>query len=179
MQIPTHILSGWCVGASLPVGPRERLACMLVASLPDLDGFGRFVSQEMYEQWHHVLGHNLAYGLLLALACTGLVRREWRVRFFPLLLGLFHVHLVMDYYGSGPGWGLAYWWPFSDLMWEYKDAWSHIGWQNYVVLGALMVWAGGIALWKGCTPFELLTPGLESDWRRLRERWSRREVPVT
>jgi hypothetical protein len=28
-------------------------------------------------------------------------------------LALFHLHLVMDFVGSGPGWGIYYFWPFS------------------------------------------------------------------
>ena len=95
MHIPTHILSGWCVANLLPLGPRERAVCVVAAAIPDLDGLGLlavpFAGSHFYERYHHVLGHNLTFAVIACLA----------------YFALFHLHLLMDYYGSGPGWGIS------------------------------------------------------------------------
>lgn len=38
MHIPTHIMSGWVIANCVPLTPRERLACMIIATVPDIDG---------------------------------------------------------------------------------------------------------------------------------------------
>jgi hypothetical protein len=169
MHIPTHIISGWCVGATLSTTPRERIACMMAASLADLDGAGIVFGQEHYQRWHHVFGHNVFYGIVLAGLCSRLAHSGRRAWVFVLCLALFHLHLVMDYYGSGQGWGIHYLWPVSDWLWINPNAWSLGAWQNYLALGAGVLWTIFLAVWKGCTPFELVAPGLESDWQRLRK----------
>ncbi len=59
MHIPTHLLSGWLVGNALKLTPRERFFCMLAATLPDGDGIGIVISEELYSNLHHKLGHNV------------------------------------------------------------------------------------------------------------------------
>ena len=66
MHIPTHILSGWVVANLLPIGRRERLFCMIAATIPDIDGLGIIVSEHWYTQFHHILGHNLLFGLIVS-----------------------------------------------------------------------------------------------------------------
>ena len=112
MHIQTHILSGWCVGNLLPLTSRERLFCMIAAGAADIDGLGIVVSQELYWDYHHKLGHCAAFGLLLAGALAAFSTR--RALAFGTYLLLFHLHLVLDYYGSGPGWPIYYLWPVSD-----------------------------------------------------------------
>ena len=46
MHIPTHILSGWCIGNVLPLNGRERLFCMVAASVADFDGLGIIFGEE-------------------------------------------------------------------------------------------------------------------------------------
>jgi|ERR1051326_6356312 hypothetical protein len=103
MHIQTHVMSGWCFGNLLNLTPRERLFCMLAASLPDLDGLGILTGQEAYWEYHHVVGHNLPAALLVAGILTFFSTNRRKV--FWVYLGLFHLHLVLDYFGSGPGWG--------------------------------------------------------------------------
>ena len=167
MHIPTHVMSGWCIGASLPLTARERLACVMMASLADLDGISLAWGWATYRRWHHVLGHNLFFGLLLALACSRLAAPGRRLMLALLGLGLFHLHLVLDYYGSGSGWPIHYLWPVADFQVVNPDAWDFGSWQAYATMGALFVWTLAIALFKRCTPFELIAPGLENDWRKL------------
>src|SRR5690242_13324322 len=98
MHIPTHILSGWCVGNCFPLDKKQRLFCMIAASVADLDGLGMVagMEQELYWRYHHVLGHNLFFGLLVAGVLAAMGGRKWVT--FPLYLLLFHLHLSMDYF---------------------------------------------------------------------------------
>src|SRR5262245_60059294 len=102
MHIQTHVMSGWCVGNLVSLTPRERFCCMLAASLADLDGLSLLGGWESYWQYHHKVGHNLLIGGILAGLLT--VFSAQRVKACFLYLALFHLHLVLDYFGSGPGW---------------------------------------------------------------------------
>src|SRR5687768_5821083 len=126
MHVQTHILSGWCAANLFPqFTPRERLLCMLATSLSDLDA---------YWNCHHKLGHNLGYGLLLCGALAAFAGR--RALALGVCLALYHLHLLMDYYGSGPGWGIPYLWPLSAREWRSADAWPFYSWQNISTFAA-------------------------------------------
>jgi LexA-binding, inner membrane-associated putative hydrolase len=160
LHIQTHILSGWCVGNLIPgFTPRERLLCMLAASLADLDGLSILGGQEAYWDYHHILAHNLPFGLLLCLVLAAVSTH--RVVGFAVFLGLFHLHLVLDYYGSGPGWGIPYFWPFSSHQWLRADAWPFYSWQNISAAVLLIGWTVWIARRQGRTPLEALMPRLD------------------
>ncbi|HWB54895.1 MAG TPA: metal-dependent hydrolase, partial [Tepidisphaeraceae bacterium] len=77
MQVQTHILSGWCVASLFQLDARQRAACMIAATMADVDGLGIFFGHQYYWEFHHKVGHNLFFGImasaLLALWC----RREW------------------------------------------------------------------------------------------------------
>jgi hypothetical protein len=167
MHIPTHLMSGWCVGAALPLTGRERAVCMAVATLPDLDGLSLAFGRDAYERWHHVIGHNIFAGVLLAAGGAMMARASIRGRFFCLGLALFHLHLLMDFYGSGPGWQIHYGWPITDRGLWTEDAWEFGAWQNYAAMLGLLVVSVAFAVWKQITPFELVAPGIDSDLRRL------------
>jgi inner membrane protein len=170
MQIPTHVLSGWCVGGSLPLTAKERLGCMLAASLADLDGICIVAGWEVYTRWHHVLGHNVFYGMVLAAGCSLLAEPGRRVWLSLLYLALFHLHLLMDYWGSGPGWGIAYLWPVREDYWVNSDCWEFSSWQNYSTTLGLLVWTIGIAWFGGPWPTELCLRRLQAEWLAWRQR---------
>ena len=160
MHIQTHILSGWCVANCFPrFAPRDRLLCMLAASLADLDGLGILFGQEAYWDYHHKLGHNLLYGVVLCTILTAFASR--RLTCFPVCLALYHLHLLLDYYGSGPGWGIPYLWPFSAREWRSPDAWAFYSWQNITAFFALLLWTLWVARRAGRTPLEALMPRLD------------------
>lgn len=162
MHIPTHILSGWCVAGFLPLRPRERLFCMLAASLPDLDGLGILVSEEMYWRFHHYAGHNVFFGLLLSAGLAAFSWRRWIT--FAACLTCFHLHLGMDYIGSGPGWMIHYLWPLNDYGIKTDAGWALDSWQNRVAFGVLLLVTIAIGYWRRITPLELMAPRLD---RRL------------
>ena len=70
-------------------------------------------------------------------------------------------HLVGDYFGSGPGWGLWPFLPFSDRFYECEYAWNLVSWQNTLitlVAIAVTLWAG---VRQGHTPLEFVHAGIE------------------
>lgn len=160
MHIPTHILSGWCVANLIPqFSARERLLAVFAASLPDLDGLGLLWSEDAYRGVHHIWGHNL----LAAIVVSGLLSlaANRKPLCFLVCVFLFHLHLLMDFYGSGQGWGIAYGWPFSHHYFETANAWSLGGWQNYLTLALLVIWSWWLLRVKHRTPFEHLAPTVD------------------
>lgn len=159
MHVQTHIMSGWCIADLLELTARERLFAMIAASTADVDGLGMLVSIDYYVRYHHVLAHNLPFGVLLALILTIFSQHRWKALW--LYLGLFHLHLIMDYFGSGPAWGFLYLWPFSDAMTQNVHAWELASWQNVVVTAGLIAWTIVIAIKSGRTPFELIAASID------------------
>ncbi len=160
MHIQTHILSGWCVANHLNLTPRERALVMAAASFADLDGLGLFVSIDYYVAYHHVLAHNLLFGALLTGVLT--LFSTHRLKAAALYFALFHLHLVMDYYGSGSGWGIHYLWPFTDTEILNPQAWELGSWQNMLAFLILLTWTLGIIIWKRRTPLEAILPKLDA-----------------
>ena len=159
MHIQTHLLSGWVIANALPLTPRDRALCMAAAVAPDLDGLGIVVSQELYWDLHHKLGHNVFFFAIVALVCAAAGQRRGWVLGATFAIGW--LHFAMDYLGSGPGWGLWPWWPVNDLEVKWAGAWPFYSWQNigtFVVLLAVTVW---IAWRRGRTPLEWLMPRLD------------------
>jgi hypothetical protein len=173
VHVQTHILSGWCAANLLPLTARQRLLCMIAAAAADVDGFSLLFGQSAYWKYHHVIGHNLPFGLAL---CTALAlisgARAW---IFLLYLALFHLHLIMDFFGSGPGWPIRYLWPFAAWSPDNRRwSWEFYSWQNITTAAVLVVWTIVIAVRAGRTPLEVLMPRLDRqlvDW--LRKRLSR------
>ena len=122
MHAPTHIMSGWCVGNLFRLTAGERACCMIAASAADVDAVSRVFGEEAYWDWHHVAGHNLP-----SRCCC---RRGWRcsrrhrLKALLVYLALAHLHLVLDYFGSGPGWAIRYGWPLFQWDWQNADAWE-------------------------------------------------------
>jgi len=159
MHIPTHLMSGWCVSNLFTLTARERAFCMAAATVADLDGLSRLFGQEAYWDYHHVVCHNLAFALIVS--CVLAIFSVHRVKGFIIYLALAHLHLVLDYYGSGPGWPIHYGWPFSGWTWVNPDGWEFSSWQNRVVAAVFLLWVIAIAVVRGRTPVESLTPDLD------------------
>ena len=168
MHIPTHLMSGWCVANLFPLTARERLLCMAAGSVADLDGVTYLFGQEAYWDYHHVVCHNLLFSVLVAGAFAAFSTR--RVLAFLVYLAAAHLHLVLDYYGSGPGWPIHYGWPAWGWTWNNPDAWEFTSWQNRAAAGAFLLWTIGIAVVCRRTPVELISPSLDA-------RFTRRPLP--
>ncbi len=159
MHIPTHILSGWCIGNCFPLNKQQRLFCMIAAAIPDVDGIGFVFGEDWYWKFHHILGHNVFFGLLTAGALAAIGGRKRLT--FPVYLALFHLHLVMDYFGSGPGWKIHYFWPVSQVGYKTDWVWNLTSWQNMSAAVVLLAWTAVIVYLLRRTPLELISPRLD------------------
>ena len=159
MHIPTHILSGWCVASVLKLTPRERFFAMVAAAVADVDGIGKIISENLYQDLHHKLGHNVFFAIVVSIVLT--IFSTHRVKAFALYLLLTHVHLLLDYYGSGPGWPIWYLWPVNDFKFKNENAWEFFSWQN-ISAGYGMVALTFFLSWKHRrTPLEFVMPSLD------------------
>lgn len=169
MHAQTHVLSGWCLGNLFALSGRERLLCMLAAGLADLDGLGILAGEKWFAEYHHVLGHNFLYGLMLAAILAGL--SVHRLKAFGLYLMLFHLHLLGDYYSCVPSWRIHYFWPFDPTGWRPSYGWRLYSWQNILAAAVLIGWTIRIAVRAGRTPLEVLMPSLDRQlvaWLRVK-----------
>ncbi|MFC1896106.1 metal-dependent hydrolase, partial [Thermodesulfobacteriota bacterium] len=131
MSPVTHLLISWSIANTTPLNRRERALVTLSGVVPDIDGLGLIADVipgisgkplELWDRWHHVLGHNIGFGLLCALCALLFSRR----RFSTCLLSLvaFHTHVLCDLVGArGPD---GYQWPIPYLL-PFSDAW-HLQW---------------------------------------------------
>lgn len=162
MHIPTHMLAGWVTGNAFGLGRRERSLAILAGVLHDLDGLGILVSEELYWDYHHKLGHNVFYCVGLAAVLT--VFSQPKLRAFVAYLVIALTHLLLDFLGSGPNWTLGWLWPVSDHELEFAHAWPFFSWQNITAAAVLL----GLSVWIAWryrrTPVEVITPRLD---RRL------------
>lgn len=148
---------------------------MLAASLADLDGLGVVMGldSEAYQHWHHRLSHNALAAVLVSAGLSLWTRA--RLRGFWLYLALFHMHLALDYVGSGPGWAVLYGWPFlpdAATWFECPYAWPLRSWQNLTAGGILLAWTLAIAVRQGRTPLEALMPSLDRQLVEVLRRWT-------
>lgn len=124
-----------------------------------MDGLSLLFGLDAYGRYHHLLAHNLLFGTLLTAASVRWV--GLKPRSLGLVVTAFLSHLVGDYWGSGPGWGLWPLLPFSRAYFMSPNAWDLVSWQNiFITLCALAV-AWQIALRRGRTPLEFVHAGLE------------------
>ncbi|MFO0597307.1 MAG: hypothetical protein U0228_18480 [Myxococcaceae bacterium] len=131
-----HAELSWLGGSRLD-DRRDRLLVTLAGVLPDLDGLTLLAGEEAYGRWHHLVTHGALSSLLICGVLAAFGKR--RAVVFGLGLAMFHLHLLCDLAGSGPGWPIFYLWPFSraELMWSGQ--WDLASWQNSLVgLGATL-----------------------------------------
>jgi inner membrane protein len=182
----THFLTGWAVANTAKLGKRERLLVTLAGVAPDIDGMGvlwdlvsRSGSFEFYQRYHHVFGHNIFFGLLVA-AC-GLLLGVRKRLVAALMFVSFHLHLLGDIVGArGQGndfWAVPYFWPLSTRDYYWSGQWPLNGWQNFVITGALLAlmfyWAGK----RGYSPLEMASSRADQAFvQTLRNRFSFRPV---
>src|SRR5688572_9726288 len=137
---------------------------MVAASVQDFDGLGIVISMDLYWDYHHILGHNLLFNFLLAAALALMSSKGKRALGFVAYFALGHLHLWMDYLGSGPGWPICYGWPFRrghGSCWINPDAWPFDGWQNRLAGIAAIAATVLIAIIARRTPLEALMPALD------------------
>lgn len=142
---------------------------MVAATAPDLDGLAIVAGREAFETYHHVVGHNLFFALLVTAAITVWSTQRRTMALFAF--GLFHLHLVMDSFGSGRDWGIAYLWPAVRQEWINPWRWDFFSWQNLVAAYGLLLVTVVLAVRQGRTPLETLAPSLDRQLVTLARRF--------
>lgn len=144
MNPVTHFFAGWLLANTADLCRRDRAIVTAASVIPDLDGAGLvadLISGDTaagyywYTRFHHVLGHNILFGILLAAAAWAAGKRKWTTALLCLIA--FHVHLLGDLVGSrGPGdsfWTIPYLWPFSPREWLWEGQWALNAWPNVLI----------------------------------------------
>ncbi len=170
MNPVTHLLTGWVVANTARLDRRDRALVTFACVIPDIDGLGIIADLatrgspaplDLYWRFHHTLGHNLAFGLVVTTAAFCLATRRRVVAALALLS--FHLHLVGDVLGSGGGpgsyqWSIPYLAPFSDapqIVWEGQ--WALNAWPNIVITIFLLAATFYLAWRRGFSPTELVS----------------------
>ncbi len=176
MNPVTHFLISWTVANALPAGTRrERTLISIAGIIPDMDGVGivpdfvtRFVSDSptaYFHAYHHKL-HCVAWAVSVGLGACALagggasLKRRLLVGLFALVT--FHMHLLCDVLGArgpdGDQWPIPYLLPFSDAWnWTWSGQWALNAWPNFAITGALLVFAGVMAVKAGRSPVEAVS----------------------
>ncbi|MCY0998611.1 metal-dependent hydrolase [Myxococcus sp. MISCRS1] len=110
---------------------RDRILVTCAGLAPDLDGLTLLGGEEWYARYHHVLFHGYVGALVTTAVCVALARQRARVAVLAMVA--FHLHLVCDLAGSGPGWPIHYYWPTSMREWFWQGQWDLSSWQNSVI----------------------------------------------
>ncbi|HPM76937.1 MAG TPA: metal-dependent hydrolase [bacterium] len=183
----THFFVGWAAANAAALSRRERAVVVLAGIAPDVDGLG-IVAEALtkhtdapllwWSQYHHVLAHNLWFGLALAATASALATRRWATAGLALLA--FHLHLLGDLIGArgpdGDQWPIPYLWPFStklQLAWVHQ--WALNAWPNFVLTAALLFLTLYLAARRGFSPLEFISTKADAKFvETLRRRGGRR-----
>jgi hypothetical protein len=163
---------GWLVAIPLRER-RDRILVTVAGVAPDLDGLTILASQDAYARWHHLLTH----GAIAAAVTAVLVGAAAKQRMLAALLALaaFHLHLICDLAGSGPGWPIYYLGPFVETGVSWSGSWELVSWQNTVIGLAATLACLACALPYGRTLVEVFsTRADQAVVKALRARFSPR-----
>jgi hypothetical protein len=155
MHPSSHLIVSWLVGQQLPER-RDRLLVAYAGVAPDLDGLSLLAGIDAYGQWHHVLTHGLM-GAALVSVCTARLAKD-RLRACVLAVIAFHLHLLRDFFGSGHGWGITYWYPFSTHEYLAPIQWDLNAWPNVAATVVALTVSGWLAVRRGRSVAETVLP---------------------
>ncbi len=180
----THFLVGWSLANTCELDRRERAAVSLAGVAPDLDGLGVVVDfatsrssnpTELWGTYHHILGHNLTAGLVVAAISFLVATRRWRCAALAFLS--FHLHIIGDIVGGrgpdGDQWPISFLTPFSDaLQLSWSGQWELNAWPNFALTIVLLVLTFYLAHRRGFSPLEIVSERADSAFvATLRQRF--------
>jgi inner membrane protein len=171
----THFFMGWAVAnAAQPLTKGERAMVTWASVIPDIDGLG-IVAEVLtrhnnhplnwWSEYHHVLGHNLGFALVVSAASAIFARQKVKTTLLVFLS--FHLHLLADLVGArgpdGDQWPIPYLLPFSKkLQLTWSGQWALNAWPNIVITAALIAVAIALARRRGFSPLEIFSPKADS-----------------
>jgi inner membrane protein len=174
MSPVTHFEISWII-AHIPkrLGRTERGLLLLTGTIPDLDGIGILFHGDLYVEYHHLLLHNLLFGIIISFLFS-LLKAKNKVLVGTLCLIVFHVHMVCDLLGSGPGWPIAYLWPLSSHLYYFEYQWNLASWQNFAITVTSTFLLFYVAVKFGRTPIEFVSKRIdEKVVSAVRYRWDK------
>jgi inner membrane protein len=182
----THFFMGWAVANMVPSLTKKDRAFVTWASVaPDIDGLGIIADKltqnsshptDWFGEYHHVLGHNLGFALVVAVVAA--IFAKHKIKLTLLVLFSFHLHLLADLVGArGPDgyqWPIPYLLPFSNrLQLTWSGQWALNAWPNIVITGGLLAIALIFARQRGFSPLEMVSAKADAAFIRvLRNRFS-------
>src|SRR4051812_42696157 len=118
MNSEAHVAAGWilahCGGAETR---RFRAVVTFAAVAPDLDVISYAWGERAYATYHHAVGHNVFFGLIVSIACAMWMRPQWRKVFLFTQLA-FYSHYFGDYFFTR--FPLEFFWPISTKGFIYS-----------------------------------------------------------
>jgi len=170
----THFLLSWVVADAGAMSRRDRAIVTLAGIAPDLDAAGivaEILTRDSerpllwWSDYHHVLGHNLAFGVVVTAVSFGLATRRWKTAALACLT--FHLHLLCDVLGArGPDgyqWPIPYFFPFStEWQWTWDGQWELNAWPNFVITGIALLIMFYWAWRKGYSPLEMVSASADT-----------------
>jgi inner membrane protein len=170
----THLLTSWAIANSTGLARRDRALVTLAGVVPDIDGLGVIAeiatknsTNALYwwSNYHHVLCHNIGFGLFLLVAVVLLSVRRWKTAALALLV--FHLHVLGDIVGArgpdGNQWPIAYLLPFSNrwqLTWEGQ--WALNAWPNMLITALVLAVTLYLTWKRGHSPLEMVSKRADS-----------------
>lgn len=165
----THLFLGWTLANAGKLDRRERAAVTIAGVIPDFDAFGapfealtRDSARPLlwYSDYHHILGHNLLFGVICTAVGFAVATRRWLVA--GLVLVSFHLHLLGDLVGSmgpdGSQWPIPYLWPLDpSVQWTWSGQWELNAWPNFVITGVLLLVTFYLAWRRGYSTVEIVS----------------------
>jgi len=169
MSPVSHFLIGWVVANSANLNRRERAAVAIAGVIPDVDGLGLIAEVATrnsarplmwWSEYHHVLGHNIGFCLLVTAVGFALATKRWLT---AALVGLsFHLHLLCDLIGArgpdGEQWPIPYLSPFSSAwQWTWSGQWALNAWPNLLITALALGITLHLARKRGYSPLEMVS----------------------
>lgn len=169
MNPVTHFFIGWVTANTTPFTRRERTLVTVASIIPDADGFGmlpEYLTRNTthpllwYSDYHHVLGHNIYFALIVTAGSFLIATRRWKTAIFVFLS--FHIHLLGDIIGGrGPDgyqWPILYFYPFRQgIQLAWQGQWMLNAWQNIIITLIALGITFYLAWKRGYSPIEIVS----------------------
>jgi membrane-bound metal-dependent hydrolase YbcI (DUF457 family) len=166
----THGLIGWITATPLSER-KDRYLVTLAGIAPDIDGIGALIDIEYYSRYHHIIAHNLIFGIILALFSM-LISANKKLTSLLVFVS-FNLHILGDLLGSGAGWGVSYLWPLNNQSFEFIPPyqWELDSWQNFIATALCIIIIITISLKKKITIVELFNKKVDQKIVTVFNQW--------